>query len=253
MSIQAQYIRVVTYTIMPYMAEGVIMNTNTMGSKIIDNRYIGKVQLNADDMGGVGCSTWEQYVKLCDNIVVESWKRLHGKGVDANALGLSVTGLFSLFGVDAKPTPEYQHRLMVAVINRKAQRSDKLKSATKAKSEAKKVYEQALADGKDDETLATLKADLDEKTKALEALYLETGNYWFELQPMLDNTRKHASANARKAIEDTVADIIAERDLMTIEELQAEAQRLADERKGRMLRKREEAKTAQQAKDAATI
>lgn len=228
------------------------MNTNTMGSKIIDNRYIGKIQLNADDMGGVGCSTWEQYIKLCDNIVFESWKRLHGKGVDINALGLSVTGLFSLFGVDVKPTPEYQHRLMVAVINRKAQRSDKLKSATKAKREAKEAYEAALANGEADNATA-LKTVFDEKTKALEALYLESGNYWFELQPMLDNTRKHASANARKAIEDTIADIIAERDLMTIEELQAEAQRLADERKGRLLRKREEEKARQQAKDAATI
>ena len=81
------------------------MKTNTMGSKIVDNRFIGKVQLNADDMGGVGCSTWEQYNKLCDNIVISAWNRLHGKGVNSDALGVSVLGLFSLFGVDAKPTP----------------------------------------------------------------------------------------------------------------------------------------------------
>lgn len=219
------------------------MKTNAMGSKIIDNRFIGKVQLNADDMGGVGCSTWTQYVKLCDNIVFEAWKRLHGKGVDSDTMGVSVAGLFTLFGVDVKATPAYQNRLMAAVINRKAQRSQALKDATKAKREAKEAYEKAVAEERTEDA-ATLKAAFDARTSALEALYLESGNYWFELQPMLDNTRKHASSAARKSIEDVIADIIAERDLMTIEELQAEAQALADERKGRALRKKEEAKAA---------
>lgn len=228
------------------------MKTNAMGSKIVDNRFIGKVQLNADDMGGVGCSTWAQYTKLCDNIVLSAWNRLHGKGIDQNVMGISVMGLFELFGVDAKATPEYQNRLMVSVINRKAQRSDALKEASKAKREAKEAYDLALAQERKDD-LPALKAAFDARTNALEALYLEPNNYWFELEPMLKKGTMHASPNARKAIEDTIADIIAERDLLTVEELEAEAQRLADERKGRAIRKREEAKAAKQAKDAAII
>jgi len=141
---------------------------------------------------------------------------------------------------------------MVSVINRKAQRSNALKDATKAKREANDAYELALAQGRTDDVPA-LKATLEAHTKALEALYQEPNNYWFELEPMLKKGTMHASANARKAIEDMIADIIAERDLMTEEELTREAQRLADERKGRAIRKREEAKAAKQAKDAAII
>lgn len=227
------------------------MKTNSIGSKIIDNRFIGKVQLNADDLGGVECSTWKNYTQLCDNIVAESWKRLHGKGVNSNTLGISVTGLFTLFGVDVKATDTYQNRLMCAVITRKPQKSDALKKALKAKKEALEEYNKALI--LEDEALATTrKTTLDELTATVEALYLEPNNYWFDLVPMLDRTKMHATAQARKAIEDVIADIIGERSLMTIEELQREAQKLADERKGRALRKREEAKAKKQAETTTT-
>lgn len=220
------------------------MKTNTFGSLIIDNRFIGKTQLNADDMGGAGCSTWTQYRQLCDNIVIASYDRLHGKGIDANALGMSVAGLFTLFEVDAKATPEYQHRLMVAVINRKPQRSQALKDASKATKEAKATWEKALQAELSEEKISEAETAYNELKEAEKALYAEPHNYWFELVPMLDKTKKHATATARKAIEDVIADIIAERELMTSEELQAEAKRLADERKGRALRKKQEEKAA---------
>lgn len=228
------------------------MKTNEMGSKIIENRYIGKVQLNADDMGGTGCSTWKNYTQLCDNVVRESWKRLIGKGVDADTLGISVTGLFTLFGVEAKATPAYQNRLMCVVIERIPQKSDTLKNAIKAKSEAKKAYDAALA-GDNAALIEGSRVALETRKAEVDALYLEPNHYWFEKNPMLDKkTRKHATEKARKAIEDEIADIINERDLMTLEELEAEAQRLADERKGRIIRKREEAKAKKQAEAEAT-
>lgn len=220
------------------------MNTNTFGSLIIDNRFIGKTQLNADDLGGAGCSTWAQYRQLCDNIVCASYDRLHGKGVDSNALGMSVAGLFTLFEVEAKPTVEYQHRLMVAVINRKPQRSQTLKDAMKAAKEAKAEWEKALAAELPEAEISEAETKYNDAKATVDTLYTEPKNYWFELVPMLDKTKKHATAQARKAIEDVIADIIAERDLMTVEELQAEAQRLADERKGRDARKKQEAKAA---------
>lgn len=218
------------------------MKTNTIGSIIIDNRFVGKTQINADDLGGVNCGTWQQYCQLCDNIVIAAYSRLHGKGVDSDTLGMSVMGLFELFGVDAKATPEYQNRLMVAVIERKAIRSDKLKQATKAKSEAKTKWEDSISIGADETTQDKCKKFYEEKCEELDALYSEPKNYYFEQIPMLDRTRKHATAKARKSIEDILADIMTERDMMTIEELQAEAQRLADERKGRAIRKKDEKK-----------
>ena len=221
------------------------MNTNTFGAKIIDYRFIGKSQLNADDLGGAECSTWEQYRKLCDNIVLAAWDRVHGRGVDTDTLGLSVAGLFAFFGVDAKATPEYQNRLMVATVGRKAWKSLALKDAEKAMRAAKEGWETALADpdaDEQDEEIVELKAAYDECKARVDQLYKEPHNYWFELIPMLDNTRCHASASARKAIEDVISDIIAERSMMTAEEMQAEAQRLADERKGRAARKKAEAK-----------
>ena len=221
------------------------MKTNNFGSLIIDNRFIGKTQLNADDLGGAGCSTWAQYRQLCDNIVTASYDRLHGKGVDSNALGMSVAGLFTLFEVEAKATPEYQHRLMVAVINRKPQRSQALKDAAKATKEAKAEWEKALEAELSEVEISEAEKKYTECKDAEQALYSEPKNYWFELVPMLDKTKKHATAQARKAIEDVIADIIAERELMTVEELQAEAKRLADERKGRELRKKQEAKQAE--------
>lgn len=223
------------------------MKTNAFGSKIIDNRFIGKTQLNADDLGGAGCSTWDQYRQLCDNIVIASYNRLHGKGADSNILGISVAGLFTLFGVETAATPEYQHRLMVSVISRKPIRSEALKNAQKDAKTAKTALDNAIIAEQSDEQIATLRADHEAKVAAVNALYAEPNNYWFELVPMLDKTKKHASASARKAIEDVLADIINERALMTMEELQAEAQRLADERKGRKLRKKQEAKEAKQA------
>ena len=221
------------------------MNTNSFGSKIIDNRFIGKVQLNADDLGGAGCTTWEQYRQVCDNIVLASYARLHGKGIDSDTLGICVNGLFNLCGVDAKAVPEYQHRLMVAVIARKPKRSDALKNAIKAQKAANDALNEAIADDEDEETIEELQAAYDEKVAVVEALYAEPRNYWFELEPMLDRSKKHATASARKAIEDVIADIISERSLMTAEELQAEAKRQADERRGRKMRKEKESKKSE--------
>jgi hypothetical protein len=157
---------------------------------------------------------------------------------------VSVAALFTLFGVEATATPEYQHRLMVAVINRKPIRSEALKNAQKDAKSAKTALDNAIIAEQSDEQIATLRADHEAKVQAVNALYAEPNNYWFELVPMLDKSKKHASASARKAIEDVIADVINERALMTVEELQAEAQRLADERKGRKMRKKQEAKAA---------
>ena len=61
----------------------------------------------------------------------------------------------------------------------------------------------------------------------------EPNNVWFKKTPMLTSDYKHATEKCRKLVEDTMADIIAERELMTAEELQAEALALKADRKAR--------------------
>lgn len=225
-------------------------NSNNFGAKIIENRFIGKTQLNADDLGGIGCSAWDQYRQLCDNIVIAANDRLTGRGVDANTLGASIAGLFALFGVQAPADAMYQNRIMVAVINRKPNRSPALRDKIKEKTAAKKAWDSAVANESAEAEIATLKAAYENLSDEVTALYAEPNNFWYDLTPMLDSKKKHATASARKAIEDIIADIIAERELMTAEELQAEAQRLDDERKGREMRKKAANKAA---KKAATV
>ena len=215
---------------------------NAMTNTIIENRYIGKVQLTADDMGGAGCKNWETYRTVCDKLAKEAYNHAVGRSTDATLIGQCIAGLFDFFGIEVADSSKYHARILATMVERKAQYSQAYKDARKAKSEAKKAYEQAIADEKAEDEIATLKEAYDNCATALDDLALEPKNYWFDPVPMLDKSRKHATAKARKALEDTCADIITERQFMSVEELQAEAQRLTDERKGRKLRKKAEAK-----------
>lgn len=218
------------------------MLKNTMKNTIVENRYIGKIQLTADDMGGAGCDNWNQYRQICDRLAKQAYDHAVGRAVDKNALGVYISAIFEFFGVDTIDSSKYHARILATMVERKPQSSQTLKDARKAKTVAKKEWEQAITNEETEEKIAELKAVFEEKSQVLEDLYLEPKNYWYDLVPMLDKTKRHATAKARKALEDTCADIISERQLMSIEELEAEAVRLADERKGRKLRKKEEEK-----------
>ena len=222
-------------------------NANTMKNTIIENRYIGKVQLTADDMGGIGCDNWNQYRQICDKLAKQAYDHAIGRAIDNNALGVYISAIFDFFGVETIDSSKYHARILATMVERKPQTSQALKDARKEKKLAKDVWEKAIADDEPEEKLAELKATYEECSNALDALYLEPKNYWYDLVPMLDRTKKHATAKARKALEDTCADIISERQLMTVEELEAEAIRLADERKGRKARKSKEEKAKAEA------
>lgn len=223
------------------------MNTNTMKNTIIDNRYIGKVQLTADDMGGVGCDNWNQYRQLCDNLAIASYNHTVGRAVDNNVLGVCVSALFEFFGVDTIDSSKYHSRILASLVERKPCSSQALKDARKIKTGAKKAWEQAIIDEEPEDKLKEFEQAYNDACDKVDTLYLEPNNYWYDLKPMLDKTKKHATAKARKALEDTCADIINERMFMSVEELQAEAIRLADERKGRKMRKKAEEKAKAEA------
>ena len=225
----------------------IMKNTNTMTSTIIENRYIGKVQLTADDMGGMSCDNWNQYRQICDRLAKQAYDHAIGRAIDVNALGVYISAIFEFFGVDTIDSSKYHARILATMVERKPQSSQVLKDARITKSEAKKAWEKAILEEVSEDAQNELKGIYEECSEKLEELYLEPKNYWYDLVPMLDRTKKHATAKARKALEDTCADIISERQLMTVEELEAEAVRLADERKGRKMRKKAEEKAQAEA------
>lgn len=221
--------------------------TNAMTAKIVDYRYIGKAQLNADDMGGVGCSTWDEYLKVCNVLTVEAWNHTMGRAIDDNLINTCVAGLLDFFGISYTDAKKYTPRVLSVLIARKPMRSDALKDALKVKSDAKKAWEKGIADEKSEAEQQALKEAYDKAKDDADALYAEPNNYWFDPAPMFDKKTKKATAKARKALEDTCADIFTERKFMSADEIQKEAQALADQRKGRKLRQKEEAKAQKQA------
>lgn len=220
-------------------------NINTVSNLIVENRYIAKLQLTADDMGGAGCKTWNDYRLTCDKLAKEAYNKVVGRSVDANLIGVLTAGLFEFFGIKVADSSAYHARILAALVVRKPQTSQALKDARKAKKLAKDIWDKAVEEGKSEEEIATFKTAYDNCCDTVDNLMLEPHNYWKDFVPMLDRSKKHATAEARKALEDVCADIINEREFMSAEELEAEAQRLADERKGRKIRKKAEAKAAE--------
>lgn len=220
-------------------------NTNTVSNTIVENRYIAKLQLTADDMGGAGCKLWNDYRLTCDKLAKEAYNKVVGRSVDANLIGVLTAGLFEFFGIKVADSSAYHARILAALVVRKPQTSQALKDARKAKKLAKDIWDKAVEEEKSEEEIATFKTAYDNCCDTVDNLMLEPHNYWKDFVPMLDRSKKHATAEARKALEDVCADIINEREFMSAEELEAEAQRLADERKGRKIRKKAEAKAAE--------
>lgn len=205
--------------------------TNEYANIITDNRFIASAQLDADDMGK---KAWEEYRKVCDVIAVSAWRSLYAKD-GKDHLGAALAGLFDFFGMDTKATTAMQKRVILACVVYKKEQSVAMKNANKALRKAKVALAEAM-DSTDETikaTIPTRKAQVDDAQEKVDALKAEPNNVWYQKTPMLDASRKHATAKCRKLIEDTMADIIAERSLMTIEELQEEALQLKAARKAR--------------------
>ena len=247
---------------------------NSITAKIVDYRFIGKVQLTADDMGGVGCSNWDQYLNVCSVLSVAAWNHTIGKATDDQIVNVAIAGLLDFFGIEVVDSARYTARILSVLVNRKAQRSQTLKDAMKAKKLAKEALDNydpdaeetvspvvaglAFANGMNaDEaieeatthvpTLEALKTAYDDACAVVEALYREPKNYWFDPAPGFDTRTLKAKPAIRKALEDTCADIYTERQFMSADELKAERIALDDQRKGRKMRKKAEAKEAAKA------
>ena len=253
---------------------------NSITAKIVDYRFIGKVQLTADDMGGVGCDNWEQYLSACSVLSVAAWNHTIGKATDDQLINTAIAGLLDFFGIEVVDSSRYTARILSVLVNRKAVRSQTLKDAMKAKKAAKEALDNYNPDVKPGvkkdvnglvvlagvlageganasmdmattytvvKSLEELKADYENACATVEALYREPKNYWFDPAPGFDTRTLKAKPAIRKALEDTCADIFTERQFMSADELKAEAQALADQRKGRKMRKKAEAKESAKA------
>lgn len=217
---------------------------NVMTAKIVEYRYIGKVQLNADDMGGVGCENWDQYLNVCSVLSVAAWNHTMGRAVDGQIVNTAIAGLLDFFGIEVVDSSAYTARILSVLVNRKAQRSQALKDANKAKKTAKEAWEEAIANELPEEEVAVLKTAYEDASAVVDALFLEPNNYWFDPAPGFDTRTFKAKPAIRKALEDTCADIFTERQFMSADELKAERIALDDQRKGRKMRKKAEAKAA---------
>jgi hypothetical protein len=215
-------IKVVTYhSYALKVRKGFIMNTYF--ETISDNRYIASEQLTADDMSA---SMWKNYRNVCDTIAIAAWDTMNGKNTDDNALGNALTALFRFFDVrdTIKATDAYQRRIMVSCITIKTMRSDAMKAARKARTDAKKAWEE-------DEENETLKAAFNAADAEVERLKGIKGNEWKDPKPMLTANGKHATTECRKRIEDAIVDFVTERKFMTAEEIAKEALALKMTRK----------------------
>ena len=210
--------------------------SNTYFDTIVDNRRT-VYQLDADDMGA---TAWKQYRQLCDNLAKAAWNSLRKKENEDNVVGMSLAGLFAFFDLDLKAMPEFQNRILLACIDYKRIRSDEMKDARKALTEAKKALAEAIEAEEEDTTLLqTAVEDAEAEIVRLKAI---PGNEYFDPIPLLDKDKKHAKAQCRKYIEDAICDFATEHEMKSAEQLAEEALAL------KMLRKAHKKMKAEQEK-----
>ena len=213
-----------------------ITMTNNFATIIADNRYKADkkadiIQLNKDHFASE--DKWNEYTRVVDVLAISAWKSLNSK-TDTDVLGAALAGLFDFFGSDAKATVAMQKRFVLACVQVKKEQSVAMKKAKKALSNATDMLKEEQAkESKDETAIKVFEGKVAEAQAEVARLANEPNNVWFKKTPLLTSDYKHATEKCRKLIEDTMADIIAERELMTIEELQEEALQLKAARKAR--------------------
>ena len=210
--------------------------TNKFATIIADNRYKADkkaevIQLVKDNFASE--EQWNEYVRVIDVLAISAWNSLNRK-TDNTLFGAALAGLFDFFGTDAKATVSMQKRFVLACVQVKKEQSVAMKKAKKALNSATDMLKEEEA--KEDKSETAIKVFKDKVVEAeaeVVRLANEPNNTWFKKTPLLTSDYKHATEKCRKLIEDTMADIIAERELMTAEELQEEALQLKAARKAR--------------------
>ena len=225
--------------------------TNIYAETINENRYIAGKQLVMADLGS---EDWKLYTEAVDALAVAAWRDLKRREGAKNVVGEAVTDLFKFFEVDAKATSAMQRRLQLCCITTKREQSVQYKKAQSALRDAKKslalVTEERDADPENEDlcnAVTVAEALVESRAQTVEELAAQPHNVWYVHKPMLDASMVHASAKCRKLVEDTLADIIHERSLMSYEELKAEADALAAERKARKKAKKAAAEKSENA------
>lgn len=229
-----------------------------MKNTIIDNRYIAKAQLTRDDMTQ---AQWDEYRTLCDAAAIEAY-RIATQRCDIDNSATCLYNLLKFFDAKAAKALHfagYRTRLMMAAVERKREKSVELKRAEKTLREFKDslAEKQVLREGMNgddaqvrvknvhtghmelwnvkmvDNAIEALTKNVAEQQALVDDLYARPKNCWYDFKPMMTKDRLHASDKCRKAIEDVIADILTERQFMTIEDEQREAAQIKAARKAR--------------------
>lgn len=205
--------------------------TNIFADTIADNRYIAKAQLTKAIFESQ--EQWDEYTRVIDVLAISAWNSLNHK-TDENLLGAALAGLFGFFGSEIKATAPMQRRFILSCVQVKREQSVAMKKARKALRNASDLLkEEELKEVKDETAIKVFKDKVEEAKAEVARLESEPNNVWYNKTPLLTTDRKHATDKCRKLIEDTMADVMAERDMMTAEELQEEAIQLKAARKAR--------------------
>lgn len=229
-----------------------------MKNTIIDNRFIAKAQLTRDDMTQ---AQWDEYRALCDAAAFEAY-RIATQRCDIDNSATCLYNLLKFFDAKAAKALHfagYRTRLMMAAVERKREKSFALKQAEKILRENKDklaefqtVRESMNGDDAEvriknvhtghhelwnvkmvDNAIETWQKNVQAQQEAVDALYAQPKNCWYDFKAMVTKDKLHASEKCRKAIEDVIADILTERQFMTIEDDQREAAQIKAARKAR--------------------
>lgn len=183
---------------------------------------------------------WSDYQQTVNALVTAAWKAYNGKDQAVEIATCSIK-LFALFGVDCKATPAWTRRLTLCCIGYKTMYSPEYKTlranVEKAREKLEETksnpVEKSMIDAATVAEIQTLENLIKAGELKLEAMRHEPGHVWKEFYPLLNNKRDKALKSAFKRIEDTLADIRTERDLMTDLDRMIEKETLKTERKVR--------------------
>lgn len=216
------------------------------------NRWFANKQIDKNTFNG-NAETFADYKGTISALTVACYNHVVGK-VSINVVAKLVGSLFEYFGIEAKPN-NYTKRFIVASVQMKRCYSAEY---LKAKTEARHLNDdlatmtEALIKAKPELNTKTNSelceeyAAIAEKTKAVNAaeaevekLLAEPKNCYIDYKcgaravGKTGSMRFEATKQVMKNIEDVLADIIAEREIMTTKELLIEAETLKAERKNR--------------------
>ena len=213
-------------------------NNNALINLMLANRGFSNARINSKDLDATIVKEWHD---LLDKLHSASYKvastSYNTKGnVDYSPIYATISKVWAYIGeVNGDKLRSDENTALV--LCSKATREAVKKSAdlqyvySQKNNSAKYLRELENTNGANEDTIAKIKADIEEFNKQIEELKAESGNQYKQFA-------KCSASVFYKAVEDFVADMIEDRLTMTEEEVQAEAEAKRLERRQRTAQKK---------------